>query len=408
MKQPLQTSIWSFRDIRLVLPARALSYAGDSVALIALMLRVSEYGGPGAMTALLLAFAVPTVVMIPFAGRIVDSYDSRTVLVCASLLQAVSGVGLAFSHGMAETLALVCVLQLGTAVAGPAWGALIPRIVGEELVGRTTGTSQALIGVATLAGSAVGGVLVGWSGDRGALLVDATTFLVLAGVARVVATRRRPESGAVRERGGMMAGLRSIFGDSLLRILVPCLWVFILAGEAVNVVEVFLVTDELGLNAAGYGWVVAVQGAGAIVGAWLTGRLVRTMARSRAVLIGMAAIGIACVLMGIADGVVLLVIGSAVVGFGSGVLNATVSTLMVTRTAERVRGRVVAALNGTARACTLFALMLGGFLGVVLGTRMTFVVCGAACVVAAVAAAVPVLRVKGLETKDSAEKVLSH
>jgi MFS family permease len=132
------------------------------------------------------------------------------------------------------------------------------------------------------------------------------------------------------------------------------------------------------------------------------------MARSRAVLAGMAAIGISCVLMGLANGVVMLVIGSALVGVGSGVLNSAVSTLMVTRSAENVRGRVMAALNGTARACTLFALMLGGFLGALIGTRMTFVVCGAACVVGAVVAAVPVLRVKGLETKDSAEEVLSH
>jgi MFS family permease len=408
VKQTLQISPWSFRDIRLVLPARALSYAGDSIAMIALMLRISADGGPAAMTLLLLAFAVPTVVMIPFAGRIVDGYDSRTVLVSASLLQAAAGVGLAFSHGLAETLALVCVLQLGTAVAGPAWGALIPRIVGEELVGRTTGTSQALIGVATLAGSAAGGVLVGWTGDRGALLVDAATFLVLAVVARLVATRRRPERGAVREQGAMSAGLRSIFGDSLLRILVPCLLVFVLVGEAVNVVEVFLVTDEIGLNAAGYGWVVAVQGAGAIVGAWLTGRLVRTTARSRAVLAGMAAIGLGGVFMGVANGLVPLLIGSVAVGFGAGMVNAAVSTLIVTRSAETVRGRVVAALNGTARACSLFALVLGGFLGALIGTRMTFVASGAACAVAAVAAAVLVLRVKGLETNDSAEKVLSH
>src|SRR4051812_1003355 len=112
MKQSLQTSIWSCPDIRLVLPARALSYAGDSVALVALMLRVSHDGGPGAITLLLLAFAVPTVVMMPWAGRIVDGSAPRTVLVWASLLQAAAGVGLAFSHGLAETLALVCVLQV--------------------------------------------------------------------------------------------------------------------------------------------------------------------------------------------------------------------------------------------------------------------------------------------------------
>jgi len=331
VKHTLQTSIWSFPDIRLVLPARALSYAGDSIALIALMLRVSSDGGPGAMSALLLAFAVPTVVMIPFAGRIVDGYDSRTVLIWAGLLQAAAGVGLAFSHGLIETVALVCVLQLGQAVAGPAWGALIPRIVGEELVGRTTGASQALIGVATLAGSAAGGLLVTWSGDRDALLADAGAFVVLAVVARFVTTRRRPEAGAVRERGAMMAGLRSLFADPLLRILLVFLWVFVLAGEAVNVVEVFLVTKELGLSAAGYGWVTATQGAGAIVAAWATGRLVTSMARSWAVLAGMAAIGASSVLMGLAGNVVTLLAGAVAIGFGSGMLNAATSTLIARR-----------------------------------------------------------------------------
>src|SRR4051794_38615736 len=136
MKQTLQSSLWSHRDIRLVLPARAVSYAGDAIAMIALMLRVKEYGGPGAITILLLAFAVPTVVMIPVAGRIVDSYDSRVVLVASTLLQAVAGVAVAFSHDLVSTVGLVCVLQVGQAVAGPCWGALIPRIVGEGLIGR--------------------------------------------------------------------------------------------------------------------------------------------------------------------------------------------------------------------------------------------------------------------------------
>jgi MFS family permease len=392
VKQTLQTSIWSFRDIRLALPARALSYAGDSIALIALILRVSEDRGPGAVTALLLTFAVPTVAMIPFAGRIVDGHDSRKVLVWASLLQAAAGVGLAFSHGLAATLALVCVLQLGQAVVGPAWGALIPRIVGEELVGRATGTSQALIGVATLAGSAAGGFLVAWSGDRRALLVDASTFVGLAVVAMLIRTRRSPEPGAVRERGGIMIGLRSMFEDQLLRILVPGLWVFVLVGEAVNVVEVFLVKDELGLGAAGYGAIGAAQGAGAIVGAWFSGRLRDHRSRSWAVLAGMGGIGLSCVLLGLAGNVATLATGAVAIGFASGMLNAAVSTLMVTRTPEHRRGRVIAALGGTARACSLLALLLGGVAGTLLGTRGTFVGFGALATLAAVVTTALVLR----------------
>jgi MFS family permease len=403
MKQTLQTSIWSQRDIRLVLPARALSYAGDSIALIALMLRVSDGHGPAAITALLLAFAVPTVAMIPFAGRIVDGFDSRIVLIWSGLLQAAAGVGLAFVHDLVHTLALVCVLQLGQAVAGPAWGALIPRIVGEELVGRTTGTSQALIGVATLGGSAAGGVLVGWAGSRGALLVDAGTFLALVVVARLVQTRRRPEPGTAGERGGVSAGLRAIFGDDVLRILVPALWLFVVVGEAVNVVEVFLITGELGLGPGLYGAAGAATGAGAIFGAWYSGRLVGDRRRSFAVVAGMAAIGGSCVLMGLAGNFVTLMIGATTIGFGSGMLNAATSALVVTRSAEQVRGRVIAALNGTVRSFSILALLLGGAAGAVLGPRGTFVTCGLACAVAAAVAGVLVVR-----TKDSELEAVSH
>lgn len=401
--------MWSHRDIRLVLPARALSYAGDSIALIALMLRVSEHGGPGAMTALLLAFAVPTVVMTPFAGRIVDGYDSRKVLVWASLLQAAAGVGIAFSHGLAATLALVCVLQLGQAVAGPAWGALIPRIVGEGLVGRATGASQALIGVATLAGSGAGGLLVSWSGDRGALLVDAATFLALAVVACLVKTRRSPERGAVREAGALMAGLRGIFDDSLLRVLVPALWLFVLVGEGVNVVEVYLVTRDLGLGATGYGLIGAATGAGAIAGAWFSGRLLADRGRSIAVLAGMAGIGVSCVLMGLAQDVGTLAVGAVAIGVASGLLNSAVSTLLVTRSAEQVRGRVIAALSGTVRSFSLLALLLGGAAGTLLGARGTFVSFGVLAALAAAITTALVLRtLRRSEERDSAAEVVSH
>ncbi|MGW6198580.1 MFS transporter [Kribbella sp. NPDC055110] len=407
MKQTLQTSLWSSRDIRLVLPARALSYAGDSIAMIALMLRVSDTHGTAGVTALLLAFAVPTVAMIPFAGRIVDGFDSRTVLVWSGLLQAAAGIGLAFVHDLVQTLALVCVLQVGQAVAGPAWGALIPRIVGEDLVGRTTGISQALIGVATLAGSATGGVLVAWSGSRGALLVDSASFLVLVLVARLVRTRRRPELGERGERGGVAAGLQLIFGDSILRILVPALWLFVVVGEAVNVVEIQLITRELGLGPALYGAAGAATGAGAIFGAWYSGRLRGDRGRSGAVVGGMAGIGGSCVLMGLAGNFVTLMIGATAIGVASGLLNAAISALVVTRSAEHVRGRVIAALNGTIRSFSILALLLGGAAGALLGARGMFVTCGVACAVAAAVAGVLVARSKE-ESKDSELEAVSH
>ena len=408
MKQPLQSSLWSRRDVRLVLPARALSYAGDAVALVALTLRVSADHGPDsfAITALLLAFALPTVLMVPFAGRIVDSYDSRTVLVSASLLQVVAGVGLALADGLAPTLALVCLLQLGQAVAGPAWAALIPRIVGEDLIGRATGTGQALTGVAMIAGSGLGGLLVAWQGDTGALLVNAGTFLALAGIACLVRTRRRPDRSAVRQQSGAGAGLQLLLRDRLLRVLVPGLWLFIIAGEALNVVEVYLLTGDLGLDSAGYGLIGAGQGAGAVVGAWWTGRLSSDRSRSLAVVGGTALIGAAAVLMGLAQLIVLAAVGAAAMGLAVGALNTATSTLVITRTPEALRGRVMAALSGTTRACSLGALLLGGLAAATLGTRGTFVTAGLLCVVLALLIGV-LVRSVAWQANDSVSEVVS-
>ncbi len=100
------------------------------------------------------------------------------------------------------------------------------------------GVGVALSSLAMLAGSAAGGVLVGWFGDRTALLADAATFAALAVVGMLVRTRRRLEPGVREERGGMLEGFRVVFTDDLLRVLVPGLWVFIIAAEASNVVEV--------------------------------------------------------------------------------------------------------------------------------------------------------------------------
>ncbi|MEJ7774680.1 MAG: hypothetical protein WKF72_07685, partial [Nocardioidaceae bacterium] len=76
-------SVWSHRDMRLVLPARALSFFGDSIAFVVLSLRISESEQPALMTLLFIAFALPLFALSGVAGRLVDEHDSRRLLVGA-------------------------------------------------------------------------------------------------------------------------------------------------------------------------------------------------------------------------------------------------------------------------------------------------------------------------------------
>src|SRR5665811_2077530 len=170
-------SIWRHRDLRLVIPALTISLVGDALALIALTLRVHDQGGGTAGIALLMvAFALPTVFAMGVAGQIADRFDSRAALLISVALQMLACAGLASFENRWSTYALVVLLQFGQAVANPTWGALTPRIAGDDDMGRVMALQQSLLAVTGIVGAALAGILVGTHGTSSALWVDCATF----------------------------------------------------------------------------------------------------------------------------------------------------------------------------------------------------------------------------------------
>src|SRR5436190_859553 len=86
------SSIWRHRDLRVMLPARAISQFGDDLVLIVLLLQVFAAGhGPWSVTGLLLCAALPVVVLAPVAGLLVGTVGYGAPFV----VDAVTFVGLA-------------------------------------------------------------------------------------------------------------------------------------------------------------------------------------------------------------------------------------------------------------------------------------------------------------------------
>lgn len=201
-KAPRAQSLWSHPDFRLVMPARAVSFLGDAITLIVLALKIAETDQPLRITVVYAAFALPLFALAPWAGRIVDEYDSRLVLVLAGSLQVVGSLGLVLAPTFGAIVGAVLVLQIGQSVTQPAWSALVPRIVGDDLVGKAMGLQQSLTAAAGLAGAAVGGALYAALGYRDAILCDTVTFALLVVVGGLVRTRRgrRYDAGLPRVR----------------------------------------------------------------------------------------------------------------------------------------------------------------------------------------------------------------
>lgn len=196
-------SIWRHRDLRLLIPALTISLVGDALAMIVLILRVHDQGGGTAgIAVLMIAFALPTVLAMGVAGRIADRFDSRPVLLVSSAVQLLACAGLASVENRWSTYAFVIALQCGQAVSSPTWGALTPRLAGDEDMGRVISLQQSLRAVTGIAGAALaaingvqragsilalglGGLVGGWLGARATFVGAAVcSLIVVAGLVR--------------------------------------------------------------------------------------------------------------------------------------------------------------------------------------------------------------------------------
>jgi len=405
VKRSFQNSVWAIRDARIALSARALSTAGTSVTSIAAILLLHN-GGVGALgvAAFLAALVIPAIATMGLSGRVVDTMDSRVVLVVASLVQATAVVALGFAHDTAMIFVTGVVISLAQSFEQPTWSALVPRIVGEDRIGQAISWQQGLAAIASPIGAGLGGLLVTLDDVAWGFWADAATYVLLAAGALIIRTRRHMSvdaptaAGAADEpKATWTAGLRIVMRDRIIVPLFIAILVFVVLVEGINPVEVFLVRDALGASNWQYGLSEFFAGAGGLIGAAIAGRIHSNTARARAATIGFGSAALVMIAAGAAQSfwVYAVMLTAMIAAFGTG--NATFGALLTSRTPDAQRGRVYAALNGLARTASLIALGLGGVSNALLGPRATFVVAGIAGALAMAVASVAVIRAQRAE-----------
>lgn len=363
------------RDVSWIVIAKSVSWLGDEVAMVALVLRLQSHGGgAGAVSALLIANAVPLVLLSGIVGQVVDRYDNRRLLVASSLAQAAVCAAVAFVHPTAGVLALVAALGIGQAINGAAWQALLAAIVDGDDLTRAIGHTQMGRTVGGIAAPALSGLLVGLYGAGVPLLVDAGAYVAVTGAALAIAARRvvAPVEDGTPRRGG----LSIVRADAVLRPLVVLLGLFVLLGSMVNVIEVFLVRETLHASTTMYGITGAALSSGMLVGALFGGRIRGVTGLARGFVWSAIGLASSIAVAGCAPTVWWLLPAVALLGATNGVFSVTLSSLAMARTAADERGRVGALVGGVASGTQIVAFAIGGALAGVFTPREVFIGAG--------------------------------
>ena len=350
---------------------RLISLMGGSAAYIALIAALYEGTGSAAwVSAALFAGVIGSVIGAPAAGYVGDRYDRRRVLISTDLASAaVAGAMALVIHEPAALVGLFGLLAIVTSPFAPASAAAIPNLVGAEAAARANAIVAATTSAGYLLGPLAGGLLLGVGASASELFaVDAATFVVSA--AFVFSIRRSfGTGGGTESHPGVLAGVRLIARERMLRLLVAASMTSLLGIGIVNVAA-YPLSTLLGGGTEGYGAMESLLGGGGLVGAALAARVLTAGRAPTVIAVSFAVSGAGLALAAGAPVLVVALAGMAVAGAGRGLGEVADTTLVQARTDDAVRSRVFAAQEGAAHVAFSAAMLAGGVLVGAGGARL--------------------------------------
>ena len=223
----------------------------------------------------------------------------------------------------------------------PTRNAMMPRMVGRDLIPAASALGQILMQVGLIAGPAIAGVVIAQVSLASAYWLDVATFVV--SIAAVAAIRPQPQEG-----GGTRAGLASIReGLRYLRGRRLLLSTFVIDIDAMvfgmpRALFPALGTVLYGGGAATVGLLYAAPGAGALVGALLTGWVVHVRRQGRAVVVSVLGWGATIAAFGLVRWLPLGLALLAVAGAADVISAVFRNTILQVNVPDALRGRLSA------------------------------------------------------------------
>jgi MFS family permease len=394
------------RNFALLWSGGLISMTGDWMLLVALPIYVYQATGSALATgAMFAAGLVPNVLFGSVAGVFVDRWDRKRTLVFGNTLLALSVLPLLVvpQTGWLWVVYAVAFVQSCFGVFNePAENSLLPALVGDERLVSANSLNATNNNLARLAGPALAGLVVGWFGLVGVVVVDAASYLVSAALVSLISARsapERPEEAPPADAGGAAAAFSGVWrewaeGLRLVGTGRVLLTVFVVGAVTGLGEGVFLalfppfVRVALGGGALELGWLMSAQAVGGVLGGLVVGTAAARLSPPRllgsgAVLFGLIDLAIfvyPSFVQSIAVGLALFVL----VGVPAAGMLAGLQTLLQTSAKDHLRGRVFGALGTTQALLMLAGTLLGGALGDAVGIVPVLVVQGGAYVAAGI------------------------
>jgi MFS family permease len=186
--------------------------------------------------------------------------------------------------------------------------------------------------------------------------------------------RPQPDHTEANElMGRLTLGLRYVWNHDVLRPLALTVAAFSFLNEASNGIFVILVTERFGLSEIGYGLLISVDAAVAIITSFFVAMLVRRVGHAGSLRSSMVSYLLAAVFFGFGTTAGLAVAGSVLLGLSNPMWNVVSTTIRQRLVPDHVFGRMMTAYLFIAWGMQPLGALTGGLVARSLGPEWVYI-----------------------------------
>jgi MFS family permease len=385
------------RDYRALITGLGISVLGNQLTTVAVPFQVYAITRSSLVVGLVsLTQLFPLIFGSLLGGSLVDAMDRRKILIVVETIGALCSAALALNADLGPRLWPLFLFPAITAalsgIDSSARNAMLPGLVGMELLPASNAIFQSLFQTGAIVGPAVAGLLLAGAGVHVIYWIDAVSFLLAVSAVLTMSPQRVPESGVAGAAPARPGWRSTVEGLRFVRRSQPVQGAYLIDVNAMvfgmpRALFPALAATVFGGGATTVGLLYSAPGVGALLGALTSGWVGRVRRQGLAVVCAVLIWGLSIAGFGVAHWLPLALVLLAVAGWAD-VLSAVFrNTIIQFAGPDGMRGRLMGVQMAVVAGGPRLGDLEAGAVATAFGDTVSVVSGGLACVAGALAVA---------------------
>jgi len=334
---------------------------------------------------------IPTFIMAPFAGVIVDRFNRYKILLLSQVLAMIQALILAYlvltnSIQVWEIIVLSISLGIINAFDMPSRQSLVVDMIDKrEDLGNAIALNSSMVSGARVLGPSIAGVIIAITGEGTCFLLNAISYIfVIVFLLLMKITPRKVIPQNTHVLKGFIEGFKYTFGSMPMRYVILLLALVSFMGMPYTVLMPVFAKNILHGGSHTFGFLMGAAGIGALCGSMYMASRKSVIGLSKIIALAAAIFGFGLCVFSFSNLFLLSLALMLIVGLGFTLQMASCNTLLQSIVDDDKRGRVMSlyamAFMGTAPFGSYFA----GIMASTIGAPYTLLIGGVSCIVGAI------------------------